>query len=338
MYRRGMNRETIRMLQRMGVSFQNLENVEEVNIKFKDKTLRLINPQVMITNVSGQKIYQIFAESEEEIKEERKTSEYKPTEEDVNLVMEKAGVSKEEAEQALKETEGDIASAILLAQARKKWCYFFIKDYDAWVGITACNINKDNITNLINAIANKNEDSTEILQVVNLNRIVSLRQILSSIYRTYRSFERKRNIAKDKSVEVLLRLTGKRQIFEAISIIGVNKDTDKVIIFACDKNKSKVIREIENLVKNNELKVIDEEINSFEKRKEELIKIYNLKTNDIEKETLTKISSVDWYYWFLSSPVISLTLLSLALCKENTWSLFKTETPAILPMISINTS
>lgn len=132
--------------------------------------------------------------------------------------------------------------------------------------------------------------------MVNLNRIVSLRQILSSIYRTYRSFERKRNIAKDKSVEVLLRLTGKRQIFEAISIIGVNKDTDKVIIFACDKNKSKVIRKIENLVKNNELKVIDEEINSFEKRKEELIKIYNLKTNDIEKETLTKISSVDWYY------------------------------------------
>lgn len=108
------------MLQRMGVSFQNLEEVEEVSIKFKDKILKLVNPQVMVTNISGQKIYQILAESEEEIKEEKKSTEYQPIEDDVNLVAEKAGVSKEEAIQALKETEGDIAAAILLAQARKK--------------------------------------------------------------------------------------------------------------------------------------------------------------------------------------------------------------------------
>ncbi len=122
MYRRGINRETLRMLQRMGVSFENLENVEEVEIKFKDKILKLINPQVMITNVSGQKIYQIVAEAEEESSnvERLKKEAYTPNEEDIALVMEKAGVTREEAVQALKETEGDIAAAILLAQARKK--------------------------------------------------------------------------------------------------------------------------------------------------------------------------------------------------------------------------
>jgi len=83
MYRRGINRETLRM---------------------------------------WQKIYQIVAEAEEESSnvERLKKEAYTPNEEDIALVMEKAGVNREEAVQALKETEGDIAAAILLAQARKK--------------------------------------------------------------------------------------------------------------------------------------------------------------------------------------------------------------------------
>lgn len=117
MFRRGLNRETMRMLQRMGVSFENLEGVEEVRIKLKDKTIILKNPEVVITNISGQRLYQIAGL--EEIEEEKK-SEYVPSEEDIQLVMQQANATREEAISALKETEGDIASAIILIQARKK--------------------------------------------------------------------------------------------------------------------------------------------------------------------------------------------------------------------------
>jgi nascent polypeptide-associated complex subunit alpha len=121
MFRRGINREMMRMLQRMGVSFENLENVMEVEIKLKNKIIKLINPEVILTKVGGQKIYQISCEKElvEEISE-KPTISYQPNEEDINLVMQQANATREEAIQALKETEGDIASAILLLQARKK--------------------------------------------------------------------------------------------------------------------------------------------------------------------------------------------------------------------------
>ncbi|MDT7892201.1 MAG: nascent polypeptide-associated complex protein [Thermoproteota archaeon] len=118
MFRRGINRETLRMLQRMGVSFENLEGIEEVVLKFKDKIIILKNPEVMVTKISGQKLYQIAAS--EEIEEKKEVSEYIPNEEDIQLVMQQANASREEAISALKETEGDIASAIILIKARKQ--------------------------------------------------------------------------------------------------------------------------------------------------------------------------------------------------------------------------
>jgi len=106
------------MLQRMGVSFENLEGVEEVILKMKDKSIILKNPEVVIANISGQKLYQIVSsqEIEERIEKERT---YEPNEEDISLVMQQANATREEAINALKETEGDIASAIILIKARK---------------------------------------------------------------------------------------------------------------------------------------------------------------------------------------------------------------------------
>ena len=119
MFRKGLSREALRMLQRMGFTFENLEGVVEVHIKFKDKTLKLINPEVTITKVSNQKVYQIVAEKEE-IEEEKEKIEYIPNEEDIQIVIQQTNATREEAINALKETEGDIATAILLIQARKK--------------------------------------------------------------------------------------------------------------------------------------------------------------------------------------------------------------------------
>ena len=81
--------------------------MREVVIKLTDKEIVLPNAQVTLTEMQGQRSYQISGEEFE-----RRLGP-DVSEEDVNLVMEQAGVGREQAVTALKETDGDIAAAIL---------------------------------------------------------------------------------------------------------------------------------------------------------------------------------------------------------------------------------
>lgn len=119
----------MRTLQRMGISVEPIAGVKEVHLIFDDKILKLINPLVMVTKASGQDIYQIVAEKTVEEKQSPQiqaqqliSSEEQQIiipEEDVILVAEQAGVSKEKAKQALIQTNGDIAAAILMLKAKR---------------------------------------------------------------------------------------------------------------------------------------------------------------------------------------------------------------------------
>jgi nascent polypeptide-associated complex subunit alpha len=91
-------------MKRMGMQAVPIE-AEEVVIKTAEKDIVITNPQVTSINMMGQQTYQIAGEVEEREKE-------RFSDEDVKMVMEKAGVSEEDAKQALLE-EGDIAAAIL---------------------------------------------------------------------------------------------------------------------------------------------------------------------------------------------------------------------------------
>jgi len=85
-----------------------MENITatEVVIKTDGKDIVIKNPQVSKIRMQGQETFQISGEviEQENIREE-----------DVQLVMQKAGISKEEAEKLLKET-GDIVLAIKKAK------------------------------------------------------------------------------------------------------------------------------------------------------------------------------------------------------------------------------
>jgi len=82
-----------------------LEGVREVVIRLADREIVLSNAQVTLMELPGQRTYQV---SGEEV--ERKPE---PSEEDVKLVMEQAGVGREEAVEALRECGGDLALAIM---------------------------------------------------------------------------------------------------------------------------------------------------------------------------------------------------------------------------------
>jgi nascent polypeptide-associated complex subunit alpha len=118
MQRRVNPREAKRMMQRMGMSMDGVDDVTEVVIRTPSKEIVIEQPEVAMLNMQGQKIYQVVGGTVTERKPERTTSS-KPavSEEDVRLVADQTGKSVEEAKNALIECEGDLAKAILLLQS-----------------------------------------------------------------------------------------------------------------------------------------------------------------------------------------------------------------------------
>ena len=103
------NRQTRRMLEKMGMNMEELPNVEEVIIKTKERDLIIKEPQVSQIKSKAMNMFQIIGNDTEEI--EKEIPSYK--EEDILLVSQQANVSPEEAQRALEETNGDLAQAIL---------------------------------------------------------------------------------------------------------------------------------------------------------------------------------------------------------------------------------
>lgn len=91
-------------MRQMGMNVTNID-AEEVIIKTADKEIVISNPQVSKIKMMGQETFQIIGEISERPRED-------VSEEDIEMVADQAGVSREEARDMLKET-GDIAEAIM---------------------------------------------------------------------------------------------------------------------------------------------------------------------------------------------------------------------------------
>ena len=90
----------------------------EVIIKARDGDYIVEDPQVMAMEIQGQKMLQVIGEMKK-IEVEKKEEEPLYTEEDVQLVMQQTGCSKEEARKALEEANGEPAEAIISIMSRR---------------------------------------------------------------------------------------------------------------------------------------------------------------------------------------------------------------------------
>jgi len=97
------------MLERMGLDMVQIPDVEEVIIKTSSKLMIIKEANVSEINAKGMKIFQVMGGDVEEVEREKP----KYTEEDVLLVAQQAGVSKEIALASLEDNGGDLAQAIL---------------------------------------------------------------------------------------------------------------------------------------------------------------------------------------------------------------------------------
>jgi nascent polypeptide-associated complex subunit alpha len=96
------------MMDKLGVNMKEVPNVTEVIIRTEGKDILIKNPSVSQVSAQGMQIYQVMGGSIEEQGAVKKYSE-----EDILLVAQQTAVTKEVAEEALKESEGDLARAIL---------------------------------------------------------------------------------------------------------------------------------------------------------------------------------------------------------------------------------
>ena len=106
---RGGNRQMRRMMDKMGLDMTEIPNVQEVIIKTDKKEIIIPKPSVTEMKSKENSIFQIIAESFEEKELEVQIF----SEDDIMLVCQQASCNEEQAKEALGETKGDIAQAIL---------------------------------------------------------------------------------------------------------------------------------------------------------------------------------------------------------------------------------
>src|SRR5437867_1624481 len=117
MMRRGKinPREANRMMQRMGMQVQQLDEVTKVIMETPSKRIIIDNPEVATVTVQGQTVYQVGGGS---AREEGLSGQVSM--EDARLVASQVSVSVEEAAEALRQSDGDLARAIILLKQKKR--------------------------------------------------------------------------------------------------------------------------------------------------------------------------------------------------------------------------
>jgi len=104
------SRQLNQMMKRFGINVKTIENVEKVVIQTDTKEYVFDKVEVTVMDVQGEKTYQIVGNP---MIRARQAATEDTLKDDVKLVMEQTGKSEAEARKALKETNGDIAEAIL---------------------------------------------------------------------------------------------------------------------------------------------------------------------------------------------------------------------------------
>jgi nascent polypeptide-associated complex subunit alpha len=106
-------RDAKRMMQKMGMKIDEIGGVTEVLIRTTTREIVIEEPVVTSVVVQGQRMYQITGGSVHEGTPSGEAATIEVPEEDAKLVAAQTGKSVDEAKAALKESNGNLAEAIL---------------------------------------------------------------------------------------------------------------------------------------------------------------------------------------------------------------------------------
>ena len=120
---RGMNpRQMKQAMKRMGITTEELKDVQEVVIRAGGKSYVFQKPDITVTTMQGQKTFQIVGEPEiveGEVSVSSAPAGIRIPDEDIELVASQANVSPDEAKAALIECNGEPAEAIIWLMSKR---------------------------------------------------------------------------------------------------------------------------------------------------------------------------------------------------------------------------
>jgi len=119
-------RELEKILKRMGIKVEEVD-AAYVEIRLKNgEVLRINNPTVALMRMPNKTLLYQIQTAEGSIQKMtptpqlQQTAEYQPSEEDIALVMEQTGATREEAVKALVEARGDLVQAAMKLLQRRR--------------------------------------------------------------------------------------------------------------------------------------------------------------------------------------------------------------------------
>ena len=113
-------RQIRRMMQQAGIKSSEMDGVIQVDFIFSDKKITVRNPQVTILDIQGTRTYQVVGGEEVAgAAETLKSKDSDINEEDIDLVIQKTGVEREKAVQALRKNGYKPAEAIIALMTGK---------------------------------------------------------------------------------------------------------------------------------------------------------------------------------------------------------------------------
>lgn len=138
--------------------------------------------------------------------------------------------------------------------------------------------NIDSVGDTLDRINSIKRDG-EIIQLLNADSIVSKNHIIHGVNQAFLAFERGENLAKDISVEIVLRCSAQRQISKAFNLLGLHEGEMNLcaVLINCDDYSDEL----------SGLFTLDETVLTPDT--ENLIKIYNIGEVELENMSVEEI-------------------------------------------------
>ncbi|MCS7364974.1 MAG: KEOPS complex subunit Cgi121 [archaeon GB-1867-035] len=117
------------------------------------------------------------------------------------------------------------------------------------LGVVAVSLSSKLNVNLILDVCRKVSSTHDVvIQVFNPNIIISLRHLLISVMKALRSFSEGRNICDKIEMEILLYISGRRQIRDALKIAGLPEYAENFISICIGSDDSRIVESLTSLI------------------------------------------------------------------------------------------
>lgn len=121
------------------------------------------------------------------------------------------------------------------------------------------------------------------IQFVDPRKILGSNHIYFATLNALKAFKNKKNISKSLSIEILLYISGQKQIEAAIRLFGLQKKNRNLILVAVGEKKEDLKRLEQNVKKSLNVELDNSIIESYSKKKYDNIKrVFNISTLEIE--------------------------------------------------------